>query len=66
MSQYLLRLPQVIERTGYARASIFAAVKRGDFPKPIKLGPRAIAWPSDEVDAWVAARIAASRLGRGQ
>ena len=26
------------------------------FPPPIQLGPNTIAWPADEVDAWVADR----------
>ncbi|WP_439640539.1 helix-turn-helix transcriptional regulator [Nevskia sp.] len=64
MSQDLLRLPLVIQRTGLARTSIYAGIKRGDFPKPIQLGPRAVAWPSADIDAWVAARIEASRKGR--
>lgn len=56
-----IRLPDVIEKTGWSRSSIYAAVTRGDFPKPIKLGLRASAWISSEVDSWVSQRIAASR-----
>jgi prophage regulatory protein len=61
MPQDLLRLPQVIQRTGLSRSSIYAAVKRGEFPKSIQLGPRAVAWPSGEIDAWVQARIDAGK-----
>jgi len=61
MATALLRLPLVIERTGFARASIYAAIKRGEFPKAIQLGPRAVAWSSDDIDIWIAARIEASR-----
>lgn len=61
MPQELLRLPEVIQRTGLARASIYAAIKRGEFPKSIQLGPRAVAWPSEDIGAWIAARIEASR-----
>lgn len=61
MPQELLRLPRVMQRTGLARASIYAAIKRGDFPKAIPLGPRSVAWSSEEIDAWIAARIAAGR-----
>ena len=28
------------------------------FPRPTKLGPRAVAWVESEVDAWIDARIA--------
>ncbi len=66
MPQDLLRLPRLIERTGMGRASIYAAIKRGDFPKPIQLGPRSVAWPSGEIDAWIAERIARSRGAQPQ
>jgi len=56
----LLRLPRVIERVGLGRSSIYAMAKRGEFPKPISLGGRAVAWREDEVSAWIAERIAAA------
>lgn len=61
MPQSLLRLPAVIERTGYSRASIYAAIKGGKFPAPIKLGARAVAWPSGDIDTFVQQRIDESR-----
>jgi prophage regulatory protein len=57
----LLRLPEVKRRVGLGRTSIYEAVARGDFPQPIKLSERAVAWPSDAVSRWIEARIAASR-----
>jgi prophage regulatory protein len=61
MAKQLLRLPTVCERVGYKRSQIYALVKERLFPEPIHLGPRAVAWDSDEVDAWVHARIEQSR-----
>jgi prophage regulatory protein len=58
----LLRLPAVEERTGLRKSSIYDAVKRGDFPAPIKLSRRAVCWPASAIDAWIKARIA----GAGQ
>lgn len=55
----LERLSQVTARTGLCRSSLYRAIAAGDFPKPIKLGERASAWSAAEVDAWIAARIAA-------
>lgn len=34
-----------------------ALIKKGMFPKPIKIGMRAIAWPEPEIDAWVRQRM---------
>jgi len=40
----LLRLPVVRARTGLSRSSIYARVAAGTFPRPIAIGPRAVAW----------------------
>lgn len=61
MSHELLRLPAVMQRTGMGRSSIYAAVKRGEFPAQVKIGPRASGWIANEVDTWIKQRIAASR-----
>ena len=57
----MLRLPDVKNRVGLGRSAIYAKVKRGEFPSPVHLGPRAVAWISEEISAWIATRIALSR-----
>ena len=57
----ILRLPQVMARTGLTRSTIYAKVSTGEFPEPINLGARAVGWLSDEVEAWLIARVEASR-----
>ncbi|WP_295997175.1 AlpA family transcriptional regulator [Rugamonas sp.] len=59
--EVILRLPRVKERTGFGRASIYAGVKNGTFPAPIKLGERAVGWLASSVDAWIQSRVQASR-----
>lgn len=56
MTTLILKLPQVRQATGLSRSSIYAFVKKGTFPKPIKLGEKAVGWIEGEVSAWVAAR----------
>lgn len=55
---YLLRLQSVSERTGEPRSTIYDRIASGMFVPPVKLGPQSSAWPSHEVDAMIAARIA--------
>lgn len=55
----LLRLPQVMARTGLSRSEIYRRIAAETFPAPVKLGERASAWPEHEVTAWCEARIAA-------
>lgn len=61
MTQALLRLPAVMERTGYSRSTLYLLIQRGEFPSPIALGARAVAWPSEDIDAWIQERIQHSR-----
>ena len=55
MCERLLRPADVISRIGYKRASFWNMVAKGIFPKPVRLpGGRAVAWPSSQVDEWIA------------
>jgi|MTBAKSStandDraft_1061840.scaffolds.fasta_scaffold04692_13 prophage regulatory protein len=56
--RYILRLKQVMDRTGLSRSTIYLRIQEGTFCKQVNLGARAVGWPSDEVDAINAARIA--------
>ncbi|MFE0502303.1 helix-turn-helix transcriptional regulator [Lysobacter soli] len=59
----LERLPSVKRRTGLSRSEIYRRIAAGTFPAAVKLGERASAWHSAEVDQWIAERIA-ERDGR--
>ena len=54
----LLRRRQVELRTGYARSTLYLRVKQGLWPRPVRLGIRAVGWPAGEVAALNGARIA--------
>jgi len=58
MSQFICRLPVVKARTGLSRSTLYAMMAEGRFPKPIKLGDRAVGWAESEVLAWIESRIA--------
>ncbi|EOP5370619.1 helix-turn-helix transcriptional regulator [Escherichia coli] len=61
MSNNLLRLSDVMRRTGYGRAWIYRLINQGRFPKPVKIGSRSVAFIESEVDEWINQRIDASR-----
>jgi len=46
---------------GIAPSTVWAWVKAGTFPKPIKLSANTTAWNAADVDAWAQARISDSR-----
>ncbi|MCU1224256.1 MAG: alpA [Edaphobacter sp.] len=59
----ILRLRKVLERTGFSRSTLYLRIAAGSFPRPISLGGRSVGWVDSEVDAWIASRVAESRLG---
>lgn len=47
----LLRLPNVRAESGLSKTTIYARIADGTFPPPVRLGPRAVAWPAHEIAA---------------
>ncbi len=60
-TQKLIRLPELKNRVPLSRSAIYLLVSKGQFPKPISMSTRSVAWIESEIDAWVAARISAAR-----
>ena len=56
----LLRREEVEIRCAIARTTIYRLMRCGQFPEPIKIGPRAVRWPESEIDKWLASRPRAS------
>nr|WP_284692582.1 AlpA family phage regulatory protein [Paraburkholderia terrae] len=61
----MLRLMGVLEAVGVSKSTLYQWIKDGHFVAPVRLGPRAVAWRSDDVDAWMASRQPA-RTDAGQ
>ena len=57
----LIRRPEVEKRTGLSRSSLYDKIRNQEFPAPVSLGASAVAWIESEVNAWIQARIEASR-----
>lgn len=61
----LLRMPRVEAKTSLKKTYIYELMRKpleeGGFPRPVRLGGRAVAWSENEVQAWVDARIAEAR-----
>jgi len=58
MMHTILRIPAVKTQSGLSRSTIYLRIAEGLWTKPVNLGARAVGWPSDEVAAINAARIA--------
>ena len=49
----ILRVPEVISRTGLSRSTIYLRIQEGTFPAQVKLGARSVGWSSVDVDRWI-------------
>lgn len=47
-----IKLPKVLAISNKSRSTVYAEIKAGRFPKPIKIGRRAVAWLDSEIEAW--------------
>jgi len=48
----LLRRKQVEEASGLSRSSIYQMMAEGRFPKPLKVGRRAVRWSEEDLKHW--------------
>jgi prophage regulatory protein len=53
-----LRLPEVMQRVGLKHTQIYQRISEGRFPRPVRVGDRAVAWVESEIDAYQDACIA--------
>jgi prophage regulatory protein len=57
-----IKLASVISMTGLSKSSIYAMMKKGEFPKSVTIGSRAVAWVEAEIQKWIEEKISFSRV----
>jgi len=62
----IFRLSDVLSRFGVSRSTWLTGVKRGTFPKPIKLSARAVGWLESDIERLLAERVAARDAEQAQ
>lgn len=58
MTYRILRIRDVIQKTGLSRATTYRLMKEADFPPPIPLGAKSVGWIEAEVDEWIKSQMA--------
>lgn len=61
----LLSLRDVVALTTLRRSTLQRSIDRGEFPAPVQIGPRRIAWKRHEVIAWLDSRPRATQAENG-
>lgn len=59
----IMRLKEVVEKTGLAKSTIYNQISQGSFPKQIELGARSVGWVDNEIEEWLLAKIEQRDLG---
>lgn len=49
----LVKLKEVLTIVPYGKSTLYNKIAKGEFPKQIRIGPRAVAWKLDEVIEFV-------------
>ncbi len=53
MDNKIHRIKTVCDITGLPKSTVYAKMLNGEFPRPIKLGRRAVGWKSEDIDDWL-------------
>jgi len=53
----LLKIKEVVDRTSICRAKVYQLLALKQFPQPVKLGQRSVAWVESEINDWIEKRI---------
>lgn len=61
MAEKHLRRRAVEDITGLSRSTIYDLMGKGQFPRPVKLTAKAVAWPESAVSDWLNSRHRTSR-----
>ena len=54
MNDRLIRRDEVQQMCGISRSELYRQVADGRFPRPVRVGLRAVRWRRSEVEAWIA------------
>ena len=56
-STKFLRLPSVIDKVGLSRSQIYKLIQQGEFPEPVKIGPKISVWIEEKLEVWMDAQV---------
>jgi len=56
-NERILRIREVLYRTGLSRSVFYLHVKDGTFAAPVRIGKRSVGWAEGAVQKWIADQI---------
>lgn len=65
MAERLISLRDVLDRTSLSKTHTYRLINAGEFPRPVPLGPRRVAFVEREVEEWLQTRVDARAAEEG-
>ena len=56
MEEQFLKRQEVVEITGLSLSTIYRQMPKGEFPRQLLVGPRAVRWRASDIRAWMDSR----------
>ncbi len=53
----LIRLTEVLRICGMSRSTLYKNIKERQFPEPLRISARSVAWLQSEVQEWVELKV---------
>jgi prophage regulatory protein len=58
----LIKVKEVVRRTLLSKPTLYRLIRKGHFPKQLRLSPNNVAWLKSEIDGWLSERAAAREV----
>lgn len=56
MNMKLLRITEVVRRTGMSRATVYRRINAGEFPRQRQISTNIVGWFDHEITEWIKSR----------
>jgi prophage regulatory protein len=60
MADRFISMKEVTSLVPFTKVHIYRLMKRGEFPRSIKIGKRRVCWRESDVGAWISSKVAES------
>lgn len=57
----IVRVPEAVALTGLSRSTIYANVRKREFPAPMRLSLKAVGWRFADLQAWLTTRAGGAK-----
>ena len=61
LERRVVRIKEVLEITGLSKSVVYDMVSRNEFPRPVRISHRAVAWHQADIEEWLDSRPPATR-----